>query len=131
MVKQVIKNPSNHRFEESLEPVRIGGNCFVLQERSQHAHLQFSQFPISAPGHCFIEAKLITKVLEEQAFVVTRRFGNSIHSCPIETMLCKDSFCRVKDRLTCALSIMHPSSSTFRIIHIFVLLLFFSNQLLK
>ena len=97
MVKQVIKQPSNQRFEESLEPVRIGSNCFIFKKGGQDAHLKLSNFPISAPGHRFIEAELITKVLKEQAFVVASRFRDGIDPRPVETVLRKDRFCGVEN----------------------------------
>ena len=86
MVKQVIEQPSNQRFEKGLEPLRIGGNCFIFKERGKDVHLELSNFPVSAPGNRFIEAELIAKVLKEQTFVVASSFRDGIDARPIGTI---------------------------------------------
>src|SRR5207253_9171315 len=68
--------------------------------------------PICAPGHRFIEAELIVKVLKEQAFVVARRFRDGIDPRPIEPVFREDLFrCIEEDRKSTRLNSSHVAIS--------------------
>ena len=58
--------------------------------------LEFSHFSVNSLKHLCVEAKLIAKVLTDQAFVVARLCRDDIDTCSIKTMLGKDRFCCIQ-----------------------------------
>src|SRR5438105_40792 len=114
MFEQVIKQRSKSGFEEGPEAGSVGGNGLVCQQGGQEMLPYLIDVPVDSLVHLRIKAKLITKVLKEQAFVVARSRGDGIDTCAIEPVFREYLFCCVKNRLPRPLGIMDSSSSTSR-----------------
>src|SRR5438105_3209697 len=113
MFEQIIKKGLHHGCKKCSQLICLGGNCFVLPQRSKHTRQKFVHFPVSPLEHLSVETKLIAKVLKEQTFVVTRLRSDSINRCPIKPVLSEQSFCRIQDDFTCFLRVIDAFPSSF------------------
>src|SRR5438128_1223057 len=113
MLEQIIPKSLHHGGKKCSQLICLGGNCFVLQQRSKHTRQKFTHFPVSPLEHRRVETKLIAKVLKEQTFVVTRLRSDSINRCPIKPVLSENSFCRTQDGLACSLRVIDSFPSSF------------------
>ena len=126
MFEQVIKKGLHYRGEKCPELMGLEGNGFGRLPGREHTRQEFAHFPISPLEHLGIETKLITKVLKEQTFVVTRLRSDGVNRCPIKPVLSEHSFCRTQYGLACSLRIIDsfPTSFPSRFRHTFLFSLF-------
>src|SRR5260370_21645563 len=121
MFDQVIKHRLNQRFEKGSEPVRMEGEGAIRKQRGKPVCQECIQFAISTLEYLYIKAKLIAKVLTDQAFVVVCDLRNGIDSRSPEAVLSKDGFGCIENHLACFLCITCSSSVAFKFRHAFLI----------
>jgi len=117
MFDQVNKHSLNQRFEQGSEPLRMGGEGAIRKQRGEPVRQECIQFAISTLEYLYLEAKLIAKVLTDQAFVVVCDLRDGIDSRSPEAVLSEDGFGCIENRLACFLRITCSSSFAFKFRH--------------
>src|SRR5260370_16566986 len=99
MFDQVIKHRLNQRFEKGSEPVRMEGEGAIRKQRGKPVCQECIQFAISTLEYLYIKAKLIAKVLTDQAFVVFCDLRNGIDSRSPQPFPSKHTFDHIQTPL--------------------------------